>query len=124
MTTSVPHKGHRDESGLLFAEDMEPLYREWVDSGAHLYEGDEYGHERAAFYAGFAAGRAGDPAVTAPCRASTQVGCPDGPARLVCHQPGPHPGLNHYDAAERLWWARTDAEPVLWHELAAREVQP
>ena len=41
-----------------------------------------------------------------PCRASRRLGCPDTPAVLVCHQPSPHPGLNHYDAMEHLWWER------------------
>jgi hypothetical protein len=40
---------------LLTEERLEVLYREWLDSEAHLYEGDHYGHERAAFYAGAAA---------------------------------------------------------------------
>lgn len=48
-----------------------------------------------------------------PCLASIRFGCPDEPSVLVCHQPHPHPGLNHYDAGERIWWARTDATPVL-----------
>ena len=39
-------------------EELEALYGEWVDSGAHLYESNHYGHERAAFYAGAAAERA------------------------------------------------------------------
>jgi len=53
------------------------------------------------------------------CRASVRVGCPDSPTVLVCHQPTPHPGLNHYDAQERIYWQRTDAEPWLLASPAA-----
>jgi hypothetical protein len=35
--------------------------------------------------------------------------------RLFCHLPTPHPGLNHYDGIDRIWWQRAEAgsEPVL-----------
>lgn len=52
--------------------------------------------------------------MTAPCLATVTVGCPDAPTTLVCHQPNPHPGLNHYDAGELVWWQVTDAQPELY----------
>jgi hypothetical protein len=60
-----------------------------------------------------AASPAGNTSQRQPCRASVRIGCPDSPVVLVCHQPTPHPGLDHYDAAERIYWERTDAEPWL-----------
>jgi hypothetical protein len=43
---------------MLTEEELEALYAKWANSDAHLYEGEHYGHERAAFYAGVAAGHA------------------------------------------------------------------
>ena len=49
------------------------------------------------------------------CRASKRIGCPDSGTVLVCHEPSPHPGLNHYDAQEHVWWwPTTGAEPELF----------
>lgn len=59
-----------------------------------------------------------------PCRASVRIGCPDSPTVLVCHQPTPHPGLNHYDAAERIYWQRTNAEPWLLRSPDAPVAEP
>ena len=55
-----------------------------------------------------------------PCRASKRIGCPDCRTMLGCHQPSPHPGLNHYDAQEQIWWMAGDgAEPELFRKEPA-----
>lgn len=52
--------------------------------------------------------------MTAPCRATMRVGCPDTPATLVCHRPA-HADPDHYDAAEQIWWRPyTGEEPELY----------
>lgn len=51
-----------------------------------------------------------------PCRESATLGCPDHPVKLICHQTWPHPGRDHFDAQEQLWWRKTGAEPELYEE--------
>ena len=54
--------------------------------------------------------------MSVPCSAFKRLGCPDGGTVLVCHQPSLHPGLNHYDAQEQVWWQpSTGVEPVLFN---------
>lgn len=59
--------------------------------------------------------------MSGPCKATKRIGCPDCPTVLACYQPDPHPGLNHYDAQERVWWQHATAEPTLYSEVAVSE---